>query len=157
MKQRLEDFVRECHGRADAGHPESQYDLGILYSTGKGVPLDYIIAHKWFNLAAAASIPEARQLRGDIASQMSKDEVAEALPRRPPGGFKPIVHVIPRARFRRQARWDLATRKREVALRLLRGEPVELLSRQNFPARAVRTRSPGSMPCEGGTWTPVAA
>ncbi len=79
MKQRLEDFVRECHGRADAGHPESQYDLGILYSTGKGVPLDYIIAHKWFNLAAAASIPEARQLRGDIASQMSKDEVAEAL------------------------------------------------------------------------------
>ena len=42
---------------------------------------------------------------------------------------------FPRARFRRQARWDLAsggrvTRKREVALRLLRGEPVELLSRQ---------------------------
>ena len=80
MKQRLKDFVRECHGRADAGHPESQYDLGILYSTGKGVPLDYVIAHKWFNLAAAVGISEARQLRADIASQMSRgDEVAEAL------------------------------------------------------------------------------
>jgi TPR repeat protein len=79
MKQRLEDFVRECHGRADAGHPESQYDLGILFSTGKGVALDYVTAHKWFNLAAAAGITEARELRADVASQMSKDEVAEAL------------------------------------------------------------------------------
>ena len=88
MKQRLEDFVRECHGRADAGHPESQYDLGILYSTGKGVPLDYIIAHKWFNLAAAASIPEARPLRGDIASQMSKERSGRGPSRRPPVAFR---------------------------------------------------------------------
>ena len=79
MKQRLEDFVAECHGRADAGHPESQYDLGLLFSTGKGVALDYIIAHKWFNLAAAGGIPEARESRADLASQMSKDDVAEAL------------------------------------------------------------------------------
>ena len=42
---------------------------------------------------------------------------------------------FPQARLCRQARWDLAsdgrwTRKREVVLRLLRDEPVQLLSRQ---------------------------
>ena len=47
-------------------------------------------------------------------------------------------------------RWTV-TRKREVALRLLRGEPVELLSRQLGveifrSSSGVRRRSPGSMP-----------
>ena len=42
---------------------------------------------------------------------------------------------FPQARLYRQARWDLASdgrcaRKREVVLRLLRDEPVQLLSRQ---------------------------
>jgi TPR repeat protein len=66
-------------GWADAGHPESQYDLGILFSTGKGVALDYVTAHKWFNLAAEAGITEAWELGADVASQMSKDDLAEAL------------------------------------------------------------------------------
>jgi TPR repeat protein len=66
-------------GWADAGHSESQYDLGILFSTGKGVALDYVTAHKWFNLAAAAGITEAWELGADVASQMSKDDVGEAL------------------------------------------------------------------------------
>lgn len=79
MKQRLEVFVRDCHGKAEAGHPESQYDLGILFSTGRGVPLDYVIAHKWFNLAAAGGIPEAREFRAELASQMPREDVAEAL------------------------------------------------------------------------------
>jgi hypothetical protein len=66
-------------GWADAGHSESQYDLGILFSTGKGVALDYVTAHKWFNLAAEAGITEAWELGADVASQMSKDDLAEAL------------------------------------------------------------------------------
>ena len=79
MKQRLDNFVVDCHGKAEAGHPESQYDLGILFSTGKGIALDYVSAHKWFNLAAAAGIPEARAVRAELASQMTREEVAEAL------------------------------------------------------------------------------
>ena len=79
MKQRLDVFVTDCQGKAEAGHPESQYDLGILFSTGKGVPLDYVIAHKWFNLAAAGGIPEARELRVELGNQMEREEVNEAL------------------------------------------------------------------------------
>ena len=53
---------------------------------------------------------------------------------------------FPQAKLCRQARWDLASDgrwrfKREVVLRLLRDEPVQLLSRQLgveiLPARAV--------------------
>jgi TPR repeat protein len=34
-------------------HQRAQYNLGIIYAEGKGVPQDYVQAHKWFNLAAA--------------------------------------------------------------------------------------------------------
>ena len=52
MGQRLEMFVNDCQTKAEKGVVEAQYDLGLLYSIGKGVPRDYVSAHKWFNLAA---------------------------------------------------------------------------------------------------------
>ena len=79
MDQRLDSFVRDCHAKADAGVPESQYDLAILFSTGKGVPLDYVTAHKWFNLAAAGGVTEARAFRADLAAQMPREDVALVL------------------------------------------------------------------------------
>lgn len=39
---------------------EALYDLGILFSTGQGVDMDYVEAHKWFNLAALRGVIEAR-------------------------------------------------------------------------------------------------
>ena len=79
MRQNLESFVRDCRRQAEAGEPKSQYDLGILYSTGKGVPMDYIRAHQWFNLAAMGGMPEARGLRGELADVTPPEDVAEAL------------------------------------------------------------------------------
>lgn len=77
----IDSFVADCRTQAEAGIAESQYDLGILYSTGQGLPLDYVAAHQWFNLAALRGVPEARDLRADLADQMSKEDVAEALRR----------------------------------------------------------------------------
>lgn len=57
---------------------EALYDLGMLYSTGQGVSLDYIEAHKWFNLAALRGNEAARDWRGEISRQMSTDQIAEA-------------------------------------------------------------------------------
>ncbi|MFN2150265.1 MAG: SEL1-like repeat protein, partial [Anaerolineales bacterium] len=31
----------------------AQYNLGLMYSKGRGVPQDYVKAHMWLNLAAA--------------------------------------------------------------------------------------------------------
>ena len=52
--------------------------LGILYSTGQGGEIDYIEAHKWFNLAALMGSETAKYYRQEISDQMSTNEVAAA-------------------------------------------------------------------------------
>ena len=65
---------------ADAAQGDIQalYDLGVAYSTGSGVEVDFIEAHKWFNLAALNGSVEAQECRADIAEDMSAREIAEA-------------------------------------------------------------------------------
>lgn len=54
------------------------FDLGVAYSTGQGVPLDLIEAHKWFNLAALKGSNPAREWRSSVAQEMTNDQIAEA-------------------------------------------------------------------------------
>ena len=54
------------------------YDLGIKYSVDGSVPVDFIAAHKWFNLAAMKGNKEAVRLRQEIAANMSPAEIAQA-------------------------------------------------------------------------------
>lgn len=66
---------------ADAalGSSQALYDLGIAYSSGSDdTVIDYVQAHKWFNLAALAGIEEAQSLRADVAEEMTAREIAEA-------------------------------------------------------------------------------
>jgi hypothetical protein len=57
---------------------DSLYNLGLIYSTGQGVPVNYIEAHKWFNLAALRGSAAARDWRADLAREMSPADIAEA-------------------------------------------------------------------------------
>jgi uncharacterized protein len=54
------------------------FDLGMMYSVGRSVPIDYVTAHKWFNLAAMQGNHDAARLRQEIAMQMSEAEIAAA-------------------------------------------------------------------------------
>ena len=54
------------------------FELGMMYSIGRDVPVDLVSAHKWFNLAAAKGNADAIRLRREIANQMSDAEVAAA-------------------------------------------------------------------------------
>ena len=66
---------------ADAarGDVQALYELGVAYSTGTGgVEVDFIEAHKWFNLAALNGSEMAQECRADIAEDMSAREIAEA-------------------------------------------------------------------------------
>jgi TPR repeat protein len=54
------------------------FELGMMYSVGRSVPIDYVTAHKWFNLAAMQGNREAARLRQEIAQQMSGAEIASA-------------------------------------------------------------------------------
>lgn len=71
MESRLADAAR--------GNGHALYELGMLYSSGSGdIDIDYIEAHKWFNLAALAGIEEAQSLRADVAEEMTAREIVEA-------------------------------------------------------------------------------
>ncbi len=55
------------------------YRLGLEASTMRDDgALDLINAHKWFNLAAMQGNLEARAYRGELAKEMTAEEIAEA-------------------------------------------------------------------------------
>jgi len=70
----LAQYEREARlGRADA-----LYNLGLAYSTGQGVAQDYVVAHKWFNLAAQRGVDEAKAWRNQLAGEMNPGQIAQA-------------------------------------------------------------------------------
>lgn len=66
---------------ADAARGEiaALFNLGVAYSTGsKGMEVDLVEAHKWFNLAASRGHEEAGWCRADVSDEMTAREIAEA-------------------------------------------------------------------------------
>ena len=72
------DALTQFEVEARKGRAEALYNLGLAYSTGQGVGVDYIAAHKWFNLAAMKGVNEARSWRAQISREMSSGQIAEA-------------------------------------------------------------------------------
>lgn len=54
-------------------------DMGLMYATGRGCPVDLVSAHKWLNIAAIRGCDRAAELRADLAATMTKMQLAEAL------------------------------------------------------------------------------
>jgi len=63
------------HGEASA---DILFRLGLSCATGMERPVDYVAAHKWFNLAAQQGSAQAMRLRREIAAEMSQTEIAAA-------------------------------------------------------------------------------
>jgi TPR repeat protein len=72
------DVERAALG-AGASTADAFFDLGMMYSIGRSVPVDFVAAHKWFNLAAMRGNADASRLRCEIAEQMSGVDIASAL------------------------------------------------------------------------------
>jgi TPR repeat protein len=64
-------------GEAPAG-ADAFFQLGMMYSIGRSVPVDLVAAHKWFNIAALRGNQDAIRLRREIAGQMSEQDIAAA-------------------------------------------------------------------------------
>ena len=63
---------------ARQGDTKAQYDLGVLYATGEGVPEDKVEAVRWFRLAARQGYADAQFNLGvmyDKGEGVSKDDV----------------------------------------------------------------------------------
>ena len=61
-----------------AGDIEAQFQLGTLYTTGQGLPLDYVAGHKWLNIAATGGHGEAAKTRETLGALMTPDQIAKA-------------------------------------------------------------------------------
>lgn len=72
------DEIERGELAAQGGKCDALYNLGLMYSTGRGVEVDLVTAHKWFNLAAMQGSMDARTCRAELAAEMSPVEVAEA-------------------------------------------------------------------------------
>jgi TPR repeat protein len=55
------------------------FELGMMYATGRDCETDMVAAHKWFNIAAIKGSTRAAELRRELAVQMSKADIAQAL------------------------------------------------------------------------------
>ena len=70
--------IASVEEEAKLGNASALYTLGMAYSTGQGVALDYVAAHKFFNLAAMKGSIEARGMRAEISREMTPQQIAEA-------------------------------------------------------------------------------
>lgn len=68
----------EMESATEAGTVDALFELGIMYAAGREVNANLVIAHKWFNLAALKGNKAALDYRREIASEMSKAQIAIA-------------------------------------------------------------------------------
>ena len=76
MKADYRTAYAEFAPLADQGNADAQNMLGYMYAKGQGVPQDFVQAHVWFNLAAAAGKGGAADSRDEIAKLMSSSQIA---------------------------------------------------------------------------------
>ncbi len=75
--------LREWRPLAEQGNAKAQYNLGVMYGNGVGVPQDEAQAYMWFKLASSTFPPgENRNIavksRDIIAKMMTPAQIAEA-------------------------------------------------------------------------------
>ncbi|PZO04332.1 MAG: sel1 repeat family protein [Hyphomicrobiales bacterium] len=58
---------------------QAYYELGLMYAAGRGIPVDLVTAQKWFNVAQARGCDRAAAHRQELALEMTREQLAEAL------------------------------------------------------------------------------
>ena len=68
--------------RLAAGQGYAQFNLGVSYQLGHGVPQDFVRAHMWYSVAAAMLSGDLRkdamERRDDVVSRMTAAQIAKA-------------------------------------------------------------------------------
>ena len=76
------EAVKWYRKAAEQGVATAQYNLGVMYAKGEGVPEDYVLAYAWWNLAAAktgaAGSKSAVKAKDDFRPNMTADQLARA-------------------------------------------------------------------------------
>ena len=74
--------IDAIRARAERGDPDAQYELGLRYADGRGVPRDLTQTHLWFSLAASRMSGDKRdsvvRYLDNVTSRLNPIEIAEA-------------------------------------------------------------------------------
>ncbi len=70
--------LKEFRVLAEQGYAGAQYNLGLMYAEGQGVPQDVVQAHLWMHLAAAKGDEDALKARDLLAELMTPAQLTEA-------------------------------------------------------------------------------
>ena len=80
--QDAQESVKWYRKAAEQGDAQAQFNLGLMYSNGQGVPQDFIRAHVWYSVAAAALSGDegkmAIKFRDRAASRMTAAQIGQA-------------------------------------------------------------------------------
>ncbi len=63
---------------ADQGLADAQYNLGLMYATGNGIPADFIAAHLWWSVAVDYGSEEARRKLVLLERLMTEADIGKA-------------------------------------------------------------------------------
>ena len=63
---------------AEQGSASAQYNLGLMYAKGTGVPQDYALAHMWLNLSASQGNKSAIKNQRRVEKKMTPSEIEKA-------------------------------------------------------------------------------
>jgi TPR repeat protein len=89
VQQDYAEAAKWTRRAAEQGYAPAQADLGVMYWNGEGVPKNAVLGYMWLYLAAPEE-PSAAEERDVAASQMTRDEIAEA--QRLAREWKPTAH-----------------------------------------------------------------
>ena len=76
---RFEMFDADFGTMGNTAQADILFELGLMYATGRDCDADMVAAHKWFNIAAIKGSARAAELRAELSSAMSKQDIAKAL------------------------------------------------------------------------------
>ena len=77
-KQDYKEAVRLYRLSAEQGFAGAQYNLGVMYGKGLGVPQDYALAHMWFNLSGSNGNKGAVENRDIMQKMVTPSQIEKA-------------------------------------------------------------------------------
>src|ERR1019366_3828126 len=128
---------------ADQGLANAQYELGVLFQSGKGVEQDFAKASAWYRKAADQGLAGA-QLNWDCSS-ITATGFRRTMPRRPAGTVRRRCKVCPRPSTTLAPSMSVASACRRITRR-------QRISTARQPTKEMHRRS-STWPCSMTTAT----
>jgi TPR repeat protein len=78
LTQNYGEAVKWYGKAAEKGYTKAQYNLGLMYYGGNGVPKDFVQAYLWLSLAADQKFQDAAKNLDFLVKKMSPGQITEA-------------------------------------------------------------------------------